>query len=272
MANIRATNIGLEGELPRQLSAEHKLIPCDVIHVPESKHRSIDKGNVALLKKSLRGGQEQPIKVKRSPGVVNGCNYTLLFGAHRLAAWKELRDDGAKIDTIACYVVDGDISDEASEISEIKENLHRQDITTAKKESMSARLSLLEGKFAKPNRRIETDRRTPESAVKPLTWPALAKEVGLTRTTCQDRWKVWLSETGQVFEWKNVTHERQREFVRWQSEAGRREDTALEAAEKIRKIQADADDAKRCFDILAKTESDYGSDMCIAAAKSLCWF
>jgi ParB-like nuclease domain len=117
-------------------------IAADSIDVPD-RMRALDEEKVAELVESIgRQGLMQPIGV-RDPNPPGGGRPTLIWGAHRLAAY--LRTDvgrdhtGSQYIPAVCYAPD--LPEPWMHILEIEENLRRKELTVQEKAEHTIRLA-----------------------------------------------------------------------------------------------------------------------------------
>jgi ParB-like chromosome segregation protein Spo0J len=137
------------------LNTSTTMIDADRIDVPD-RMRALDDGKVSELVESIgRQGLMQPIGVRYPDPPSGGGRYTLIWGAHRLAAYRRTdvgRDHiGHQYITAVCY--DPDLPDPWMRILEIEENLRRKELTVQEKAEHTIRLAAELKELASPKSR-----------------------------------------------------------------------------------------------------------------------
>jgi hypothetical protein len=126
---------GGKGADVRRRAADWRSIVIDGIVVGERK-RALDPATIEQLVQSFQQlGQLQPIGVK-SQG--SGQPYRLIYGHHRLAAKRQLREIDPSHDTIAAVIYPEDMPSWACELNEVAENLCRKELSPKEKDAHTA--------------------------------------------------------------------------------------------------------------------------------------
>jgi ParB-like chromosome segregation protein Spo0J len=136
---------GAPGRKPAiEWSDRVRLVALDQISVGE-RHRQIDPATAASLWASIAvNGLIQPIGLRE----VDEGNFDLIYGAHRLAAFRTGLEDAGKNDRarwsrIEAVIHPRDTSDEDAEMLEIAENVDRKDLSPIERHGQRMRYAEL---------------------------------------------------------------------------------------------------------------------------------
>jgi hypothetical protein len=161
-------------------------VMVDNIEVGE-RVRALDPATVEQLAQSFQHlGQLQPIGVKRQ-GL--GKPLRLIYGLHRLAAKKKLRDTDPVHDHIPALIYPEDMPDWACELNEVAENLCRKELTPRERDAHTAIYAGLLKKHGsvadhKPGPKSEVD---PNGSGQPTVTQKVAADLGIDDDTVRNR-------------------------------------------------------------------------------------
>lgn len=123
------------------LAPAHVATPLDItgvfltqINVGARKRPLNDAVVQTLVEDIKKQGLLQPIGVRASKGN-RGGPFTLIYGQHRLEAYRKIFETDPRADSIPAIVYPSDTPDWQIEIAEISENLCRKELTTEERDS-----------------------------------------------------------------------------------------------------------------------------------------
>lgn len=182
-------------------------IPVDRIRVT-ARQRPVDPKVVADLARSIEShGLLQPIGVKP----LDGSGYELIFGAHRLEAFKLLQ-----CDTIPASVWAADLSTEESRLIELRENLDRNDLTGAQRKAFAAEVGRLIAKLhaeSVANGNGNGDKNGNERWLRDL-----AEGTGTPVKTMYNWWNAFVAAVGVAITPKQASANQRDQFFDWLEE------------------------------------------------------
>ncbi|HSA48115.1 MAG TPA: ParB N-terminal domain-containing protein, partial [Candidatus Competibacteraceae bacterium] len=180
-------------------------------------------------------GLLQPIGVK-----VRGTKYKLIWGAHRLAAFKELA-----FEKIPAKVFPENTSDQEALLYELQENYARQELTGAQRREFASKILAL-GNSA--------DFGNSENFQK--NWmDALSEKIGVDRRTIANWWASFTQSVGLELAPRKATEEQRVQFGQWLEERQRQEleEKARKAEEaKAQRLESERQNFLDCLDAAAK--------------------
>ena len=191
----------------------------------ENRKRPVDLAVVADLQKSIeQQGLLQNIGVKQTES-----GYRLVFGAHRLAAAKNLGWT-----EIQARVFPAETSDDECLLAELQENRIRNDLTGAERKAFAAEVGRLILKLQ------ENSNETGNSNLENQWILELAKNSGISQPTAYNWWSSFTKSAGLSITPKQATDENRQAFFAWLEAQKQAED-----AEKKRKEEAAENEKKR---------------------------
>jgi ParB/RepB/Spo0J family partition protein len=128
----------------RHQDAEHKFrgISLDDIDVPENRARPLDYDEMIKAAGTIKTiGQLQPIGVVRKKD--NPERFNLVFGWHRLAAMKLIKEQTGKWPDAFVIILPNSMTDDEILMAELAENLHRFDLTPEQRAEQTLRYAAL---------------------------------------------------------------------------------------------------------------------------------
>jgi hypothetical protein len=168
-----------------RMKAEPARIPAADIAIPD-RLRSVNPTLVAELRTSLRElGLLQPIGVRAGNAAEGEAEYVLLFGAHRLMAWRAERDaaleagDNRRWNNIPASVYPAGILPDDAAMLEIEENLRRKELTA---DERAAQTTIFVGLIKRRGQVRTADERRSEGRKKEVTGTDPVTSSGLTAT------------------------------------------------------------------------------------------
>ncbi|HAS51473.1 MAG TPA: hypothetical protein DCS21_06935 [Gammaproteobacteria bacterium] len=216
-------------------------IPVDDI-IKGNRLRGIHKVTVNHLVESIRQqGLLQPIGVKRS-----GSKYKLLWGAHRLEAFKLLRK--WDVEKIPAKVFPEETSDQEALQYEIQENYARQELSREQRQKFASQLLNLGNPAVFGN-----------SENFPKNWmDALSEKIGVDRRTISNWWTSFTQSVGLELAPRKATEEQRTQFGQWLEERQRKEfeEKTRKAEEaKARRLESEQQDF---IEYLESTAKEWG--------------
>jgi len=209
------------------------------------RKRPVDTVVVREIAQSIeRHGLLQPIgvvAVSDEPGT-----YSLVFGAHRLAAYRLL-----EVEEIEARLLPADLSEEEYLLIELQENSARNDLTGVQRKAYAAEIGRLITKMA-------TDSGITNG--KNDWFVALVKQVAVPQQTVYNWWHAFCKDTNRTLTPRQALGPDKEAFFVWL-----RAQQEREAAEKARKeaeafVRRRAQDFADALDNLAVLARDYGRD------------
>ena len=191
----------------------------------ENRKRPVDQAVVSDLQKSIaQQGLLQNIGVKQTD-----AGYRLVFGAHRLAAVKELGWT-----EIQARVFPAETSDDECLLAELQENRIRNDLTGAERKAFAAEVGRLITALFENSRDKDDSQRE-------FDWFREWREKsGIGQNTAYTWWSSFTKSAGLSITPKQATDENRQAFFAWLEAQKQAED-----AEKKRKEEAAENEKKR---------------------------
>ena len=221
-------------------------IPVSCISVPE-RQRPLDPKVVADLARSIeQHGLLQPIGIKP----LNDTDYVLVFGAHRLEAFRSLRRE-----TIPASILPANLSAEEVRLLELRENLDRNDLNGTQRKAFAAEVGRLVAKLraeSVANGNGNENENGNEGWLRDL-----AGETGIPDKTMYNWWTMFCQVSGAAVTPKQASPAQREQFFDWLAE---QENERRRKAEESKAKQLGA----ACQDLqvhLDEAADNYGLDL-----------
>ena len=203
-------------------------IPLDQIDIGDRQRPVDDKIVHALAESIERQGLLQDVGVVKA-----GARFTLVWGAHRLAALKRLSRPA-----IPSKVFPEGTPESVCRLAELAENLERNDLTAGERKALVAEKARLLAEFANVNDSGNDAENCNLQKSKALPWiDQLAKDTGTPARTLRQWWTEFTAETGRTITPAKALAVDKQAFMDWMDEQKRKEQDAK--AERERQAEAE---------------------------------
>lgn len=235
-------------------------IPLDQIDIGD-RQRPIDDKIVHTLAESIeRQGLLQDIGVVKA-----GNRFALVWGAHRLAAFRRL----SRL-AIPCKVFPEDTPEPIYRLAELAENLERNDLTAGERKAFVAEKARLLAEIANDTPLGNDYENCNLQKSKALPWiDQLAKDTGTPARTLRQWWTDFTAETERTITPAKALALDKQAFLDWMDEQKRKEQEAQaererqteaerERQEAAKRAKREADIEEQIKNLLGAAENEFG--------------